>query len=158
MQTTILESTMGYKENHAFSHNPNKLIFEDGLVSHLRGPNKQLGTHEKLSLWVGVQCNLKMSSRLSVFSTQSSSILLTRVCFLFVCALQWLGHWYMLGRIIPCGWSGARVFTDFQMFQCLIGEDVITEDTWRYLYCICIQHAVQVGMCLQRRFESVCAS
>ena len=73
-----------------------------------------------------------MASRLSVLSTQSSLCLLTRVCFLFVCALQWLGHWYMLGRIIPCGWSGARVFTDFQMFQCLIGEDVITEDTWRY--------------------------
>ena len=64
----------------------------------------------------------------------------------------------MLGRIIPCGWSGARVFTDFQMFQCLIGEDVITEDTWRYLNCICIQHAVQIGMCVQRRFETVCAS
>ena len=36
--------------NHAFSHSPNRLKFKNDLVSHLVGPNKQFGIHEKLSL------------------------------------------------------------------------------------------------------------
>ena len=42
----ILESAMGCNGNHAFSHIPNRLTFEGGLVSHLGAPNKQFGTHE----------------------------------------------------------------------------------------------------------------
>ena len=47
---------MGWHRNHAISHSPNKIFFEDTLVSHSGGPNEQFGTHEKLS-W-GVQGNL----------------------------------------------------------------------------------------------------
>ena len=39
----------GCHGNHAFLHIPNRFIFEDGLISHLEGPNKQFGTHEILS-------------------------------------------------------------------------------------------------------------
>ena len=47
---------MGCHRNHAISHSPNQNFFEDTFVSHPGGPNKQFGTHEKLS-W-GVQGNL----------------------------------------------------------------------------------------------------
>ena len=33
----------------AMTQNGKWLIFEDGLVSHLGGPNEQFGTHEKVS-------------------------------------------------------------------------------------------------------------
>ena len=47
---------MGWHRNHAISHSPNQIFFEDTFVSHPGGPNEQFGTHEKLS-W-GVQGNL----------------------------------------------------------------------------------------------------
>ena len=47
---------MGWHRNHAISHSPNQIFFEDTFVSHPVGPNEQFGTHEKLS-W-GVQGNL----------------------------------------------------------------------------------------------------
>ena len=34
---------MGCHGNYAFSHIPNKLIFKDGLVSILGGPNEKFG-------------------------------------------------------------------------------------------------------------------
>ena len=43
-------------ETIQFSHSPNQIFFEDTFVSHQGGPNKQFGTHEKLS-W-GLQGNL----------------------------------------------------------------------------------------------------
>ena len=48
--TPFLESAMGCHANHAFSHISNRLNFEDGLISHLGGPNEQFGTHERLSV------------------------------------------------------------------------------------------------------------
>ena len=48
---------MGWHRNHAISHSPNQIFFEDTFVSHPGGPNEQFGTHEKLS-WGGVQGNL----------------------------------------------------------------------------------------------------
>ena len=52
---------MDFHGNHAFTHFPNRLIFEDGHVSHLGGPNKQFGTDKKFpgGAWLP-----KMASRL----------------------------------------------------------------------------------------------
>ena len=56
MQTPLLKFAMGCHRNHAISHSPNQIFFEDTFVSHPGGPNEQFGTHEKLS--GGVQGNL----------------------------------------------------------------------------------------------------
>ena len=45
---------MGWHRNHAISHSPNQIFFEDTFVSHPGGPNEQFGTHEKLS-WGGAR-------------------------------------------------------------------------------------------------------
>ena len=45
----IKTAAVGCHGNHAFSYIPNRLIFKNGLVSNLGGPNEQFGTHEKLS-------------------------------------------------------------------------------------------------------------
>ena len=39
----------GCHRNHVFLHIPNRFFFENGLISHLEGPNKQFGIHEILS-------------------------------------------------------------------------------------------------------------
>ena len=48
---------------------------------------------------------------------------------------QWMGHWYMISRIVPCQWPGSKDFTDFRMYQCMEGKsgNVLTEDSWRFV-------------------------
>ena len=39
----------------------------------------------------------------------------------------------MISRIVPCGWPGSSDFTDFQMYLCMEGKNVLTENAWRYV-------------------------
>ena len=44
----ILEDHIrGCHGNHAFSHSPCKISFEENFASHSEGPNEQFGTHLK---------------------------------------------------------------------------------------------------------------
>ena len=58
--TPILENRItGCFGNHAFSHSPNRFIFEEYFYSHSGYPRDQFGTNEKLSC--GVQGRSKLN-------------------------------------------------------------------------------------------------
>ena len=47
----FLKIALVFNLKTAFSHRPNRFIFQDNLFPHLGDPNEQFGTHDKLP-WV----------------------------------------------------------------------------------------------------------